>query len=193
MRATMSVAGLYVVDNSIFDNFALPLNVSKPVIVDNILYETQELECALPDPAALKWAVGRWSAKMLPIWTKLQATLNLDYDPIANYDRAETEEISRNISGSESTSGGDTVNHYSAGFNSSDVQANVPATRDSTKLGSTTSNTGTEGISRTMRAKGNIGVTTTQEMITQEREVAQFSLIDHIITDFKTQFCLLVY
>lgn len=40
---------------------------------------------------------------------------------------------------------------------------------------------------------GNIGVTTTQQMITAEREIAMFNIIDFIINDFKERFCLLIY
>ena len=40
---------------------------------------------------------------------------------------------------------------------------------------------------------GNIGVTMTQQMITAEREVAMFNIIDFIINDFKERFCLRIY
>ena len=40
---------------------------------------------------------------------------------------------------------------------------------------------------------GNIGVTTTQKMIAEEREIAQFSIINYIAVSFKERFCLLVY
>ena len=40
---------------------------------------------------------------------------------------------------------------------------------------------------------GNIGVTMTQQMITAEREIAVFNIIDFIINDFKERFCLLIY
>lgn len=40
---------------------------------------------------------------------------------------------------------------------------------------------------------GNIGVTTTQRMISAEREIAVFNIIDFIINDFKERFCLLIY
>lgn len=45
----------------------------------------------------------------------------------------------------------------------------------------------------TLRAHGNIGVTTTQEMIKQEREIALFNIYDVIIEDYKHRFCVLVY
>lgn len=40
---------------------------------------------------------------------------------------------------------------------------------------------------------GNIGVTTTQQMIQAEREVVMFDVIDQIVTDYKTTFCILIY
>lgn len=43
------------------------------------------------------------------------------------------------------------------------------------------------------QAHGNIGVTTSQQMIEAERNVAKFNLIDFITTSFKKNFCLLVY
>lgn len=44
-----------------------------------------------------------------------------------------------------------------------------------------------------LHAHGNIGVTTTQTMIKQQREIEQFNLYDIIIEDFKMRFCILVY
>ena len=40
---------------------------------------------------------------------------------------------------------------------------------------------------------GNIGVTTSQQMIEAEREVVKFNIYDYITDDFKSRFCLLVY
>lgn len=44
-----------------------------------------------------------------------------------------------------------------------------------------------------LRAHGNIGVTTTQEMIRQERAISLFNIYNVIIEDFKMRFCILVY
>lgn len=52
-----------------------------------------------------------------------------------------------------------------------------------------TTNTGTKEL----HARGNIGVTTTQEMIRQQRSIELFNLYDIIIEDFKMRFCILVY
>lgn len=44
-----------------------------------------------------------------------------------------------------------------------------------------------------LHAHGNIGVTTTQNMIRQERAIDLFNIYDIIIEDFKMRFCILVY
>lgn len=41
--------------------------------------------------------------------------------------------------------------------------------------------------------QGNIGVTTTQAMITEQREIVQFNLYAYIIQSFKHKFCVMVY
>ena len=53
--------------------------------------------------------------------------------------------------------------------------------------------TDTNNGTHTLRAHGNIGVTTTQEMIEQERKIALFNIYDAIIKDYIYRFCLLVY
>ena len=47
--------------------------------------------------------------------------------------------------------------------------------------------------SHELHAHGNIGVTTTQKLIQEQREIDLFNLYDIIIEDFKMRFCILVY
>lgn len=57
-----------------------------------------------------------------------------------------------------------------------------------------TSNTDTSNrLTKSGRAYGNIGVTTTQQMLTQERDIAKFNIYDFIIDSFKNRFCLMIY
>lgn len=44
-----------------------------------------------------------------------------------------------------------------------------------------------------LHAHGNIGTTTTQDMIRQQRSIELFNVYDIIIEDFKMRFCILVY
>lgn len=44
-----------------------------------------------------------------------------------------------------------------------------------------------------LHAYGNIGVTTTQQMIQQEREILEFNIVNYITEEFKRDFCILLY
>lgn len=52
---------------------------------------------------------------------------------------------------------------------------------------------GTQSHSYEGRTHGNIGVTTTQQMIDEERRVAMFNLYDVIADSFVEEFCLMIY
>lgn len=66
-----------------------------------------------------------------------------------------------------------------------------------TTEGGTVADAGTESgtveLKKTGNSKGNIGVTTTQQMIEQERNVVEFNIYDYIVDSFKKRFCILVY
>lgn len=47
--------------------------------------------------------------------------------------------------------------------------------------------------SHNIHAHGNIGLTTTQQLIREQRKIDLFNLYDIIIEDFKMRFCILVY
>lgn len=47
--------------------------------------------------------------------------------------------------------------------------------------------------SHELHAHGNIGVTTTQQLIKEQREIDEFNLYDIITKDFKMKFCVLIY
>lgn len=62
-----------------------------------------------------------------------------------------------------------------------------------TEADTTTNETEKRDLVRSGRAHGNIGVTTTQQMIESEREVSLYNIIDVIINSFKNRFCLQIY
>lgn len=101
-----------------------------------------------------------------------------DVDTTEKTDVAEQTNYTRNMNGSEEYSRN--LNTKRTGSESED--------RDSTrKLSEDTTHT------ETLRAYGNIGVTTTQQMIESQRELVRFNLYQTVIEDFTSRFCLLVY
>lgn len=166
MSATLSLLGLYQYDNSLFKRLRLPEGVDRKTFIDNLLAETAEFEILYPNPPVLEYLIMRWSEKEYPVWEKLYKTTTFEYDPISNYDRKERWVNTGNSTGKV------------AGFNSENlVKANGAETE----------------VIREGRAYGNIGVTTTQQMIEEERRVSEFNIINHIIESFKQRFCLLLY
>lgn len=53
--------------------------------------------------------------------------------------------------------------------------------------------TGKRALDRTGNVHGNTGFYTKQKMIEQERQIAEYNIIDAIINSFKNRFCLQVY
>lgn len=163
---TLSLLGLYQYNNRIFDGLKLPEGVDRETLINNLLAETAEFEILYTEPEFLAYMISAWSTKELEVWEKLENTLHYDYDPISNYDRHE-----------ESTNTGESVGKV-AGYNASDLVNSSGASTD---------------VKRTARMWGNIGVTTTQQMIEEERRVSEFNITNYIIESFKRRFCLLIY
>lgn len=117
-------------------------------------------------------------------WTKLWAVYLAEYNPISNYDMVETEKINNDIvedSGTKSigevkTNGTNSSDRY--GFNSSSASnvdketiTNTTTTKNDTDVDRKVDNDTTRELKRT----GNIGVTTSQQMIQSEIELWQWN------------------
>ena len=164
--AMLSLLGLYQYNNQLFDGLKVPEGVNRETLVNNLLAETAEFEVLYPDAEFMANMIAVWSEKELPVWEKLEKTLHYDYDPISNFDRHE-----------ESTDTSESLGKV-AGYNETDL---VNSSGDSTD------------VKRTARIWGNVGVTTTQQMVEEERRVSEFNISDYIIDSFKRRFCLLIY
>ena len=233
--ALLTVMGLYNYDNTIFDNLMLPDGVDKPTLIDNIVLETAELECIYPTPVFLKTAIGLWSNVQFLTWDRVYTAMNLEYNPIENYDRQETETTTgtRAHSGKDTTTRSGTVSETGsttgstqgtasesgtttnkiAGFDSTTLvdhdsstgsntrQASDSSTGSSTRSGTDSSTqelTHGEQIadsgSRTSRIHGNNGVTTSQQMLQSELDLApNLNIYQYITADFRKRFCVEVY
>lgn len=173
-KSTLSILGLYNYDNTIFDDMTLPEGLDKDVLAYEILRQCSELEILYSDPAFMKGALSSWSIVNAVKWEKLYATVKAEYDPIENYNRYEEgEEIA--------TPDLKTTTAVSA-FNS-----------DTFRDASSVTSEGTNAINRKSHIHGNIGVTTSQQMLEAERKLQDWSIYQFIVDSFKLDFCLLVY
>lgn len=182
ISAQVSLWGMYQLDTTILDNLALPAGMDFENVRDNLLLETESMEILYPNAPFLKAAITVWSRERLEVWQKLYDTTQLEYNPIENYDRQED-----STSGSTGTSSGTTTTTASATAYNSDQFA------DTAKNVTGGSNSNSSSGTYKSRVHGNIGVTTTQQMIQQERESVQFCMTQFIIDDFISRFCIGVY
>ena len=238
MPATLSIRGLYIVNETLFSDMVMPDGMDasdRDIIVDNILNEYAELEVIYPDPVFMKDAIGKWSRKEVPTWQRIFNAAKADYNPIENYNRTEESEEIGSSSGKETHSGKDTSTTDSrsnlAGMDKDansgsdslttnraafDSNSLVTTGTDTTQhghiltksLNETTTESGTASVNhgeiidnsgnnnlvRKSHIAGNIGVTTSQQMLEQELLVsAKLNVYNYIMNSFKDRFCLEVY
>ena len=186
----LTVEGLYNYDNTLFDGFNVPEGLVKQIAIDAILMRTRELEILYPDFTYMKNRITIWSNKYQINWKKLYDTTVLEYNPIENYDRMEdfTDTDDETTSSArdntiKSTSTNEIVNSVNITDQNTAFNAGLTdhakqiTDGDTTENGSIT-NTEKENVNdgrtgkhkRTGRAHGNIGVTTSQQMIQSERD-----------------------
>ena len=227
MKVLLSIVGLYNHDNTIFNPMVLPESVDRATLIDNILMQAGDLSLVYPDADLMKRLILLWSNRKIFQWNKINALTEIEYNPIDNYDRTETETIQAtttdtgtvtDVSSNTIITDRDTTNTNTpntaetksvTGFNSETlVQAekyeqtgteNNSGTEDIRESGNgqntkTLNTSQGENRSRTLRSRGNIGVTTTQAMMEQEIEIAnKLDIIQIITDDFIDAFCVGVY
>lgn len=212
--AKLTLIGLYNYDSTLFDGLQLPSYFDKQTLINTILLAGGEFGCIYPGVEFMKHAIALWSAKNQRYFERLAVLMQTEYDPLENYNRQESwhdQGTSSNEENSETsarfnntTTGDDTTtteNKVSA-FNSSAYENRDRSTstghdtETDTGTSSGTGNRTNEGgfdTTRTGYARGNIGVTTSQEMFRQEMGIVSLSPYDVIAGDFINEFCIKLY
>ena len=206
--ATISVLGLLEADGTCLDGISegLPEGVDAGIVKTSIMSNCAELEILFPEPTIFKQLLTAWAkTKRLP-WARYYAAITAQYSPLENYDRQETESTGENTTsatnGTSSSSGTSSTSRGVSAFNDTYTQNGEavyqPKDHESGSVTNTvsagTTGTGAKTGTKTSRIHGNIGVTTSQQMLQAELDItAALDVYQHITEDFKRQFCLLVY
>lgn len=211
-HATLDIGGLYDWDNTIFDNCVFPSDVNKSELIDMLIVDCRELCVSIISPSVMKRALELWTKKNAYYWSQLQETMHYDYDPISNYDKhSEITDTYNNSGNNKETgnrtiarSGSDTTNDKLSvtAYNGTTYVTtpreehnitHTPNTTDTETPNITNASTNNGQNKRIERTSGNIGVMSTQTMITEQRNIINISLQKIIIDDFKREFCIAVY
>ena len=116
--ASLTLAGLFNYDNTIFDDMALPVRptpammgildeqfiddamlpfveINKETLIGKICLDSSGLSVMHMNAATMKMAIKLWSKSQLPSWQALYNTLFFKYNPLWNKDAFHTENVNR--------------------------------------------------------------------------------------------------
>lgn len=195
----MTILGLYQWDPTIFDNMQLPAAIDRNTLIGNIVLECAGLEITLPNAEIFKSMLTTWSNSRIDAWSKMVTALQSQYNALHNYDRTETHtdkwsnDSTKNMV--QSSGGSDTTTTKTAAF---DGDALATAGENKTAYGGTANTTNTDKDSGTrdytIKAYGNIGVTTSQQMLESEMQLrGKYDIYSIIVSEFRDKFCILIY
>lgn len=189
-------------NNDLFEFLSLPEGLTKKTLTDNILLQGGEFEVLYSDPMSLKTSIGIWSDREAATFKRWVDALNIEYAPLENYDRHEdwtdtldSDGTSR-TTGTNDTSTSGTVQTDVSAYDSSGYQPKEKVTTSETVDNDTTeNNTSTlDNTGRhTGRVHGNIGVTTSQQMLERELDLGYWNIYSRITDMFLEEFCILIY
>lgn len=187
---TLTLRGLLNYVPDLFEDAVFPEGIQADRVIDALLWEGGDLELLYSHPDYIKQHMPHFCETHLFKWEKLVATMDYEYNPIENYDRREewTDEGESSSSGSQSNT--NDLSNSSTPFNSDTLE--VRETNNS-EFGSESESAAGFSNDHTGRVHGNIGVTTTQQMIEEERRVSNFNIYKIIAADFIEEFCLQIY
>ena len=213
-------------NKSVFDLLTLPDGIDRNTTIDNIILECGEFETLYSDPFFMRAAIGPWSTKHYRTFEKWITALNLEYNPLENYDRQEdwtdtgnkqntlgfTDDTTTTSTGQTTTEGNSEQNGFTedqvSAFDSNTYQesekhiidtdenhsdeVNSTNTMTNSSEQNTEGNEDTENV-HTGRIHGNIGVTTSQQMLQSELDISRFNIIQEITNLFMVELCIMVY
>lgn len=207
----MTLNGLYdygqLRNDDLFEDMILPDHLDKEVVLNSILIECGELPVMWADYPFLKNQIRVWFKRKKPIFDKMVELLEMEFNPLYNYDRYEEYEDSEtennlateNNSATSSGSGGATntnaaTSYESETFKNTDKQTSESSNSATSSSDTTSSSDSTRDFTHSAHLFGNIGVTTSVDMLVQAADEWYSRDIPHIIAEeFKCDFCIGLY
>ena len=189
-------------NDDLFLNLTLPEGLDKQTLTDNILLRGGEFEVVYANPTAMQSLIGIWSRREQATFDRWVNALSIEYAPLENYERLEhwTDEVdgtgSSESSGSVNTESEDTSELTKSAYDQTSYSPYEKTINDGT-VGTTSSDSTETSMSNDSehngRIHGNIGVTTSQQMLTAELELGYWNVYQKITELFLQEFTIPVY
>lgn len=170
-------------NDDLFQFLKIPAGLDKQTLIGSIVMKGGEFPMLWANPDFVKRMIGVWSNKMQPTFERWVKTLAIDYEPLFNYDRYEEYTDTENTEGSSSG----TNTRKVTGYDSDTLRTNDQ--NEDSSSGSTD-----RELEHKAHLYGNIGVTTSQQMLEAEMDVSRrFNIYELISEEFINEFCVRVW
>lgn len=197
-------------EDDLFKNLTLPDGIDKDTLVGNILMTGGEFEVAYADPYFMQNLIGVWSKKWNRTFTKWIDALNIEYNPLENYDRMEEweDDTKGTLNNTRTHNNQDKRTLNTSNTTTEEVSAyDSSSYQPSKKVTSADTGTDTMDYSGTIkddggssnnakhkgRIHGNIGVTTSMELLEAQLKISEWNLYEHITDLFLKEFVIGIY
>lgn len=192
--ATLSLIGLYNYDNTLFDGLTLPAGIDKDICVNEILRRCGEYELIYSDLDFNKSMIAQFGNKHNRTFTKWVEGLAEEFNPLHNYDRHEiyTDTHKSNAVSNSATSTSSNADRKVSAYDASTMQPKENETSGGSGTGSAV-NSSNDEVKHEAHLYGNIGVTTSTQMLEDFLRVERWNIYEHIADIFCDEFCIPVY
>ena len=194
----MTLNGLYdygqLRNDDLFEDMILPDHLDKEVVLNSILIECGELPIMWADYPFLKNRSRVWFKRKKPIFDKMVELLEMEFNPLYNYDRFEEYAESETEKGSATSSGsGNATNTNAATSYESEAFKNTDKQTSQSSNSAQSSSDNKRDFTHSAHLFGNIGITTSVDMLTQAAEWYSTDIPKIIAEEFKCDFCIGLY
>lgn len=204
----INITSLYGYD-FIFEKMKIDDRLDRDVVINSIMDYNGEFIPQYPEGTLFQTKIGTWSSRIYDGVKRMIDALEAEYNPIENTDRydewtetTDTEQshnVSRETSNNRNedyTENGDSTSETSvSAYDSSTYtprdkvvsqngKTNTGSVNDNGNESEDMSGNGKETKTYSQHMHGNIGVTSNQQMITQELDLRRFNIYTYIAEDF---------
>lgn len=193
-KAKITLIGLnnYCVSKgySLFDQVLIPSGIDRDMLIHAILLRAGDFEVMYPNPDFMQDVINSLFKRWYKTFAKWEKALNIEYDPLSNYDRKEewTDNSRADTTTNSKSNSDDTLKVSSYDSDLMHDKEKTNGNNQSDIVSKSNANN-----KRTGRAYGNIGVTTSQQMLDAELTIARFNLYNQIADIIVRDICIMVY
>lgn len=175
---------------SLFDQVLIPSGIDRDMLIHAILLRSGDFEVLYPNPDFMQDVINSLFKRWYKTFAKWEKALNIEYDPLSNYDRKEEWTDSSNADTSTYSSSNSDGTLKVSSYDSDMMHDKEKSIGKNDSNITSRSNANNK---RTGRAYGNIGVTTSQQMLDSELTIARFNLYNQIADIIVRDICIMVY